>query len=133
MAGVPVEGLCNTVVWLDGITCYAAGEEESIVAYNWNCIPGKHKKKQISLSTCTVRLILSSWQSLSEQLLTAMLRTVARPSCTQILFKVLVSANTYRVLNINNLLPPESVVGITATVDNCCIVRQFYNCARVQL
>ena len=33
-------------------------------------------------------------------------------SCTQILFKVLVSANTYCVLNINNLLPPGSLVAI---------------------
>ena len=44
---------CKTVLRLDAITCFAAGEE-SIVAHNRSITPGKHKTGKISLLTCTV-------------------------------------------------------------------------------
>ena len=45
MAGVLVEGLCKVVLWLDAITCFAVGEERSIVAHSRSVTPGKHKTK----------------------------------------------------------------------------------------
>ena len=46
MAGVLVGRLVKpSVLWLDAITCFAAGEYRFIVAHNRSITPGKHKTK----------------------------------------------------------------------------------------
>ena len=55
-------------------------------------------------------------------------------SCTQILFKVLVSANTYCVLNINNLLPPgcnSRPIQLTTTY-NSSVIGELQNDAQIK-
>ena len=75
--GVLVEGLCKAVRSLvDAITCFAAGEKRSIVAHSGSITPGQNKPAYLYRSID----IIASWRrSLSEQLLAAMLRIVARP------------------------------------------------------